>query len=138
MSLALDPATYKEELLRAQGELGLLTRRLRKKERSLILVFEGPDAAGKGGAIRRLTAAMDARDYQVDLGRRADRRGAGPPLPLAVLAAPAAARPGHDLRPLLVRPRAGRAGRGVRPARAVAAGLRGDQRLRGAVDRVRA
>jgi polyphosphate kinase 2 (PPK2 family) len=31
----------------------------------LILVFEGPDAAGKGGAIRRLTAAMDARDYQV-------------------------------------------------------------------------
>ncbi len=65
MTLALDPAEYKEELLRAQGELGLLTRRLRKKERSLILVFEGPDAAGKGGAIRRLTAAMDSRDYRV-------------------------------------------------------------------------
>ena len=65
MSLALDPATYKEEKLKAQGELGLLTRRLRKEDRSLILVFEGPDAAGKGGAIRRLTAAMDARDYQV-------------------------------------------------------------------------
>src|SRR5207248_8899587 len=31
----------------------------------MILVFEGPDAAGKGGAIRRLTAALDARDYQV-------------------------------------------------------------------------
>ena len=28
-------------------------------------MFEGPDAAGKGGAIRRLTQAMDARDYQV-------------------------------------------------------------------------
>ena len=56
---------YKTELLQAQGELGLLTRRLRKQRRSLILVFEGPDAAGKGGAIRRLTAAMDARDYQV-------------------------------------------------------------------------
>lgn len=65
MGLALDPGTYKKELLRAQGELGLLSRRLRKRERSLILVFEGPDAAGKGGAIRRLTAAMDARDYQV-------------------------------------------------------------------------
>jgi polyphosphate:AMP phosphotransferase len=65
MSLALDPGTYKKELLEAQGELGLLSRRLRKRERSLILVFEGPDAAGKGGAIRRLTAAMDARDYQV-------------------------------------------------------------------------
>src|SRR2546421_328949 len=31
----------------------------------MLLVFEGPDAAGKGGAIRRLTAALDARDYRV-------------------------------------------------------------------------
>ena len=31
----------------------------------MILVFEGWDAAGKGGAIRRLTAAIDARAYQV-------------------------------------------------------------------------
>ncbi len=66
MGLTLDPATYKKELPRAQGKLGLLIRQLRKKGRSLILVFEGPDAAGKGGAIRRLTAAMDARDYQVN------------------------------------------------------------------------
>ncbi len=65
LSLALSPADYKRELPRVQGRLGLLTRRLRKKKRSLILVFEGPDAAGKGGAIRRITAAMDARDYQV-------------------------------------------------------------------------
>jgi len=65
MGLTMEPTAYKEELIRAQGRLGLLVRRLRKKERSLILVFEGPDAAGKGGAIRRLTAAMDARDYQV-------------------------------------------------------------------------
>jgi len=65
MTQALDPKTYKDELPRAQGDFGLLTRRLRKKGRSLILVFEGPDAAGKGGAIRRITAAMDARDYQV-------------------------------------------------------------------------
>ena len=65
MGRALDAATYKKELHQAQGELGLLSRRLRKEKRSLILVFEGPDAAGKGGAIRRLTAAMDARDYQV-------------------------------------------------------------------------
>jgi polyphosphate:AMP phosphotransferase len=65
MSLTLDAGSYKTELSLAQGELGLLSRRLRKKRRSLILVFEGPDAAGKGGAIRRLTVAMDARDYQV-------------------------------------------------------------------------
>ena len=65
LTLCLDPAIYKEELLKSQGEFGLLTRKLRKEARSLILVFEGPDAAGKGGAIRRLTAAMDARDFRV-------------------------------------------------------------------------
>ena len=65
LSLALETGPYKTELVQAQGELGLLSRRLRKHQRSLILVFEGPDAAGKGGAIRRLTVAMDARDYQV-------------------------------------------------------------------------
>ena len=34
-----------------------------------MLVFEGWDAAGKGGVIRRITGALDARDYQ----RRTDR-----------------------------------------------------------------
>lgn len=37
----------------------------RNKKRSSIAVFEGWDAAGKGGCIRRLTAAMDARLYKV-------------------------------------------------------------------------
>jgi hypothetical protein len=48
MSLALDSGTYKKELLQAQGELGLLSRRLRKRERSLILVFEGPRRGRQG------------------------------------------------------------------------------------------
>jgi polyphosphate:AMP phosphotransferase len=65
MSLALSEADYQEQLLRRQAQLNKLTRRLRQKKQSLILVFEGADAAGKGGAIRRLTEAMDARDYQV-------------------------------------------------------------------------
>ncbi len=79
MSLALDPKTYKRELPRAQGKLGLLSRWLRKQERSLILVFEGPDAAGKGGAVRRLTVAMDARDYQVfSVAAPTDEEGAHP------------------------------------------------------------
>jgi polyphosphate kinase 2 (PPK2 family) len=34
-------------------------------ERSMILVFEGPDAAGKGGAIRRVTGALNAHIYRV-------------------------------------------------------------------------
>ncbi|MBI5594884.1 MAG: polyphosphate:AMP phosphotransferase [Elusimicrobia bacterium] len=56
---------YEKRLEAAQGRIGALTRKLRKKGRSMILVFEGPDAAGKGGAIRRLTGAMDARLYRV-------------------------------------------------------------------------
>ena len=46
-----------------QGQLATLTRKKRFDEHSLILVFEGVDAAGKGGAIRRVTAALDARQY---------------------------------------------------------------------------
>jgi polyphosphate:AMP phosphotransferase len=65
LSLSLSGKDYKKELDQGQGELARLTRRLREAGRSAILVFEGPDAAGKGGAIRRLTAAMDARDYRV-------------------------------------------------------------------------
>jgi polyphosphate kinase 2 (PPK2 family) len=37
----------------------------RFKNRSLVCAFEGADAAGKGGAIRRMAAALDARQYQV-------------------------------------------------------------------------
>ena len=35
------------------------------RRQSLVTVFEGNDAAGKGGAIRRITAALDPRMYQV-------------------------------------------------------------------------
>jgi len=56
---------YRQKLEKYQGELNLLTRHKRFRRRSLILVFEGLDAAGKGGAIRRVTAALDARHYQV-------------------------------------------------------------------------
>jgi polyphosphate:AMP phosphotransferase len=60
-----DKGEYGEELAELQGRLGDLTHRLQEERRSMMLVFEGPDAAGKGGAIRRVTQAMDARDYQV-------------------------------------------------------------------------
>lgn len=42
-----------------------LTRKFLSKKRSAILVFEGVDAAGKGGAIRRIVRALDARQYRV-------------------------------------------------------------------------
>jgi polyphosphate:AMP phosphotransferase len=56
---------YAELLEVLQGRLAILTRDKRFASRSLVLVFEGSDAAGKGGAIRRVTAAMDARRYRV-------------------------------------------------------------------------
>ncbi|UCF41922.1 MAG: polyphosphate:AMP phosphotransferase [Gemmatimonadota bacterium] len=56
---------YVRKRNRSQARLGRLVRELHASEHSMILVFEGPDAAGKGGTIRRLTAVMDARFYRV-------------------------------------------------------------------------
>src|SRR6185503_9015090 len=56
---------FEKELARLQARLNLLQRRAGKRGLSTILVFEGWDAAGKGGAIRRVTGSLDARDYQV-------------------------------------------------------------------------
>ncbi|MHC4940932.1 MAG: polyphosphate:AMP phosphotransferase [Planctomycetota bacterium] len=65
MSLKLEKADYKRELEQWQGLLNLLHRRAHADGRSTILVFEGWDAGGKGGAIRRVIAALDARAYRV-------------------------------------------------------------------------
>ena len=65
MSLQLTKSAYKKQLQECQARLNLLHRKALKKKISTILLFEGPDAAGKGGAIRRITAALDARHYQV-------------------------------------------------------------------------
>jgi len=65
LSLQLDKKTYKQELAKYQSKINKLTRQARELKRSSLLVFEGWDAGGKGGAIRRLTHAMDARNYQV-------------------------------------------------------------------------
>ena len=61
----LSEKDYDEQLAKWQGKLSELVRDPRFKGRSLVCAFEGADAAGKGGAIRRITAAMDARDYQI-------------------------------------------------------------------------
>lgn len=56
---------YLERLAELQGRLNLLTRQPRFDGLSLLLVFEGNDAAGKGGSIRRITQALDARRFRV-------------------------------------------------------------------------
>ncbi|MCX6545306.1 MAG: polyphosphate:AMP phosphotransferase [Acidobacteria bacterium] len=62
-AVARDKAS--RELERNQGRLNVLQRKASAKGLSTILVFEGWDAAGKGGAIRRVTDALEARQYQV-------------------------------------------------------------------------
>lgn len=65
MSQKLSKKTFDAELEKYQGRLNLLTRDPRFRKMSLIAVFEGADAGGKGGAIRRITGALDARFYRI-------------------------------------------------------------------------
>ena len=56
---------YASRLRAAQGEFGAAMRAIYAARRAVVFVFEGFDAAGKGGAIRRLVAAVDPRQYQI-------------------------------------------------------------------------
>jgi polyphosphate kinase 2 (PPK2 family) len=62
---AISDRKYDEELAHWQEELSRLTRRKGFADNAVVAAFEGMDAAGKGGAIRRVTGALDARQYQV-------------------------------------------------------------------------
>ena len=61
----IDDDTYDRELEELQRKFALLTRKHAFEKHSAVFAFEGMDAAGKGGAIRRLTAPLDARQYTV-------------------------------------------------------------------------
>jgi len=65
MKQRLSRAGFRTAFEQLQGRLNLLVKKARESGVSTIAVFEGWDAAGKGGAIRRITSALDARDYQV-------------------------------------------------------------------------
>ena len=65
MSQELTKKAFSKELQKYQGQLNRLQRKAQARGLSTIMVFEGQDAAGKGGAIRRVTGALDARSYQV-------------------------------------------------------------------------
>ncbi len=65
LSRSLSDAQYARRLPILQGRLNELARHKRLRDRAVAVVFEGNDAAGKGGAIRRVTAALDARHYRV-------------------------------------------------------------------------
>jgi len=54
---------YRKERDKLQGRLNLLSRDPAFRDIAVVAVFEGNDAAGKGGAIRRITQALDAHRY---------------------------------------------------------------------------
>lgn len=62
---AVDDDVYDTQLEQLRGRFALLTRRERFRKHGAVFAFEGMDAAGKGGAIRRMTSALDARQYNV-------------------------------------------------------------------------
>ena len=64
LSKSLERSEYKSQLGSLQAELNELAWAAYNRKRSCVMVFEGVDAGGKGGAIRRITSAIDARLYR--------------------------------------------------------------------------
>ena len=65
LNKTLEKDSYEKLLEKYQRKLNLLTRHAGFKNISTIIAFEGADAAGKGGTIRRITEAVDARIYTI-------------------------------------------------------------------------
>ena len=61
----MEEDVYKKELKQLQQRLGELHNRLYRKKVPVIIAYEGWDAAGKGGNIKRITGALDPRGYEV-------------------------------------------------------------------------
>ncbi|WP_026504594.1 polyphosphate:AMP phosphotransferase [Butyrivibrio sp. NC3005] len=57
---------YEAELDRLQKELQELNNKVYRKKIPVVIAYEGWDAAGKGGNIKRIAAALDPRDYVVE------------------------------------------------------------------------
>ena len=64
-ALTMDPETYKAELKAEQERLNKLEMEMYQKRIPLMIMYEGWDAAGKGGNIKRVAQALDARAYTI-------------------------------------------------------------------------
>ena len=62
---SLEEKQYRKELKACQKRLSELHNELYRKKVPVVLVYEGWDAAGKGGNIKRLASALDPRGYEV-------------------------------------------------------------------------
>jgi polyphosphate kinase 2 len=62
----LSREAYETELFKLQAELVKLQLYVRQKGLKIIVVFEGRDAAGKGGVIKRITERVSPRVFRVE------------------------------------------------------------------------
>ena len=62
---SLTDEEYKRQLKELQSKLGMLHNELYLKKIPVVIAYEGWDAAGKGGNIKRITGALDPRGYEV-------------------------------------------------------------------------
>src|SRR5438270_4085793 len=65
MSKKLSKKEYSEQIESTQSRLRKLEYKLYKQKVPVLCLFEGWDAAGKGGAIKRLTEMLDPRGFSV-------------------------------------------------------------------------
>src|SRR5690606_548072 len=65
MTDSMDRRVYFRELLHLQGELVKLQDWVVAKKLKIVVIFEGRDAAGKGGAIKRITQRLNPRVCRV-------------------------------------------------------------------------
>ena len=65
LNQTVSPKVYKKKLAEYQEWIAYLGNKLYTNRKSLVIVYEGWDAAGKGGNIKRLTAKLDPRGYEV-------------------------------------------------------------------------
>jgi len=65
LSKAKQKRDYEQKLKPYQAELIKLQKHLEDTEQKMIILFEGRDAAGKGGTIRRVTRYMDEKHYRI-------------------------------------------------------------------------
>ena len=114
-------AVYEQELLRLQAELVNLQEWVRTEGARLVVVFEGRDAAGKGGAIKRVTEYLNPRVARIVALPAPDRARAHPVVLPALRRAPAGGRRDRAVRPVLVQPGRRRAGDGLLHRRRVPA-----------------
>ncbi|HID64066.1 MAG TPA: hypothetical protein EYP49_15210, partial [Anaerolineae bacterium] len=74
LNKSLAKEEYIRDLIRYQVALHALGYQVYVQQRPVIMVFEGWDAAGKGGVIKRVTEKLDPRGYVVHLRDQAVRR----------------------------------------------------------------